>query len=104
MNVVADAIDQECHSLYGQLVEGRKLEAVCAYIQTVNVDHFLDGEGSPLNVPKSVVDAILSPASGSGLNDVGCPKNQWVSGYTRADGTYVAGYYRNSPSDGCGGG
>ena len=34
-------------------------------------------------------------------NDAGCPKNQWVNGYTRSDGTYVNGYYRNSPSDNC---
>ncbi len=34
-------------------------------------------------------------------NDVGCPKNQYVSGYTRSNGTYVQGYYRNSPSDDC---
>lgn len=37
-------------------------------------------------------------------NDQGCPKNQYVSGYYRSDGTYVHGYSRNSPTDGCGGG
>jgi hypothetical protein len=37
-----------------------------------------------------------------GYNDEGCPKNQFVSGYTRSDGTRVQGYWRNSSSDGCG--
>jgi hypothetical protein len=36
-----------------------------------------------------------------GYNDAGCPKNQWVSGYFRSDGTYVGGYWRNSPNDSC---
>ena len=34
-------------------------------------------------------------------NDAGCVKNQYVSGYTRGNGTYVSGYWRNSPSDNC---
>lgn len=47
------------------------------------------------------------PSSSSlsgGYNAAGCPRNQYVSGYTRSDGTYVDSYYRNSPNDGCGGG
>lgn len=39
-----------------------------------------------------------------GYNDQGCPKDQWTNGYTRKDGTYVNGYWHNSPTDGCGGG
>lgn len=38
-----------------------------------------------------------------GYNDAGCPRDQWVNGYHRG-GSYVEGYFRNSPTDGCGGG
>jgi hypothetical protein len=34
------------------------------------------------------------------LNAAGYPKNQWVNGYYRSNGTYVQGYWRNSPNDG----
>jgi len=34
------------------------------------------------------------------LNEAGYPKNQYVSSYFRDDGTYVSGYWRNSPTDG----
>jgi hypothetical protein len=34
------------------------------------------------------------------LNDAGFPKNQYVRSYFRRDGTFVRGYWRNSPSDG----
>jgi hypothetical protein len=34
-------------------------------------------------------------------NSAGCPKNQYVNGYYKANGTYVAGYWRNSPTDNC---
>ncbi len=39
-----------------------------------------------------------------GYNAYGCPRDQWTNGYFRSDGTWVSGYYHNSPSDGCGGG
>jgi hypothetical protein len=40
-------------------------------------------------------------AAGFGeLNDAGFPKNQYVRPYVRRDGTFVHGYWRNSPSDG----
>jgi len=40
-------------------------------------------------------------ASGFGeLNAAGFPKNQYVRGYIRRDGTVVSGYWRNSPTDG----
>lgn len=39
-----------------------------------------------------------------GYNSSGCPRDQFTNGYTRSDGTYVRGYYHNSPSDSCGGG
>lgn len=40
-------------------------------------------------------------ASGYGeLNAAGFPKNQYVRGYVRRDGTYVRPYWRNSPTDG----
>lgn len=35
------------------------------------------------------------------FNGAGCIKDQYVSGYMRSNGTYVNGYYRNSPSDNC---
>jgi hypothetical protein len=40
-------------------------------------------------------------AAGFGeLNAAGFPKNQYVRPYVRRDGTFVHGYWRNSPSDG----
>jgi hypothetical protein len=33
------------------------------------------------------------------LNRAGYPKNQYVSPYFRSNGTYVGGYWRNSPND-----
>jgi hypothetical protein len=40
-------------------------------------------------------------ASGfGGFNAAGFPKNQYVRPYLRRDGTFVSGYWRNSPSDG----
>lgn len=66
---------------------------------TVTGDH-RSGARSATTTPPAT-----SPAGPSGgYNEQGCPKNQYVSGYTRKDGTRVEGYYRNSPSDGCGGG
>jgi hypothetical protein len=35
-----------------------------------------------------------------GFNAAGFPKNQYVRPYFRRDGTFVSGYWRNSPSDG----
>lgn len=35
-----------------------------------------------------------------GFNEAGFPKNQYVRPYLRRDGTFVHGYWRNSPSDG----
>lgn len=47
------------------------------------------------------VDYPNPSASGFGeLNGAGFPKNQYVRPYVRNDGTYVSGYWRNSPSDG----
>jgi hypothetical protein len=40
-------------------------------------------------------------AAGFGdFNAAGFPKNQFVRSYMRRDGTFVHGYWRNSPSDG----
>jgi hypothetical protein len=33
------------------------------------------------------------------LNRAGFPRNQYVSPYFRSNGTYVGGYWRNSPYD-----
>ncbi len=46
-------------------------------------------------------DYSLSNSSYGSYNDAGCVKNQYVSGYYRSNGTYVGGYWRNSPSDNC---
>ena len=35
-----------------------------------------------------------------GYNAAGFPKNQYVRSYIRRDGTFVHGYWRNSPTDG----
>lgn len=48
-----------------------------------------------------LVGALEEEEESYGYNDVGCPKNQYVSGYYRSNGTYVNSYYRNSPSDDC---
>ena len=49
-------------------------------------------------------DASLVPdytAKGFGeVNAAGFPKNQYVRPYVRRDGTYISGYWRNSPTDG----
>jgi hypothetical protein len=42
---------------------------------------------------------VAAPGFGE-LNAAGFPKNQYVRPYLRRDGTYVSGYWRNSPTDG----
>jgi hypothetical protein len=42
---------------------------------------------------------VYAPGFGE-LNAAGFPKNQYVRPYFRRDGTYVGGYWRNSPTDG----
>jgi hypothetical protein len=48
--------------------------------------------------------SVSSPdptAAGFGqVNAAGFPKNQYVRSYVRRDGTFVGGYWRNSPTDG----
>jgi hypothetical protein len=58
---------------------------------------------TPSSAAASVGGSTGSQNSGApgGYNGAGCPKNQWVNGYYRSDGTYVSGYWRNSPSDSC---
>ena len=51
--------------------------------------------------PAEVPAGIPSSSAPGGYNAAGCPKNQWVNGYVRADGTVVSGYWRNSPTDSC---
>ena len=47
------------------------------------------------------VDIPDPSAAGFGeTNAAGLPKNQYVHSYIRTDGTFVSGYWRNSPSDG----
>jgi hypothetical protein len=47
------------------------------------------------------VDIPDPSAAGFGETDAaGLPKNQYVRSYIRSDGTFVSGYWRNSPSDG----
>jgi len=45
------------------------------------------------------VPDFTAPGFG-GVNAAGFPKNQYVRSYLRRDGTFVHGYWRNSPSDG----
>ena len=53
-----------------------------------------NGAGSAVSIPNPL-------ASGFGeLNAAGFPKNQYVRPYVRSNGTFVSGYWRNSPSDG----
>jgi hypothetical protein len=42
---------------------------------------------------------VFAPGFGE-LNAAGFPKNQYVRSYVRRDGTFVSGYWRNSPTDG----
>ena len=57
-----------------------------------------------LTPPSYTIPDYSDPYPPGGYNGAGCPRDQWVNGYFRKDGTYVDGYYRNSPTDGCGGG
>jgi hypothetical protein len=42
----------------------------------------------------------VTAAGFGGFNAAGFPKNQYVRPYLRSNGTYVSGYWRNSPTDG----
>jgi hypothetical protein len=50
--------------------------------------------------PSYYSPSYFTPSYYGQLNGAGCPKNQYVSPCFREDGTYVQGYWRNSPSDG----
>jgi hypothetical protein len=52
------------------------------------------GAGAAVSFPD-----VFAPGYGQ-LNAAGFPKNQYVRPYLRRDGTFVSGYWRNSPSDG----
>jgi hypothetical protein len=56
---------------------------------------------APYTDPYSGGGGYSAPYAPGGINSAGCPKNRWVNGYMRSDGTYVQGYWRNSPVDGC---
>lgn len=56
--------------------------------------HYWSGTGTAIDYPDTT-----APGFGE-YNDAGFPKNQYVRPYMRSDGTYVDGYWRNSPSDG----
>lgn len=47
------------------------------------------------------VEPVYTSSNYYDYNSAGCLKDQWVNGYFRSNGTYVSGYYRNSPSDNC---
>jgi hypothetical protein len=49
--------------------------------------------------PEGQIPDPSAPGFGE-YNDAGFPKNQYVRPYVRRDGTYVGGYWRNSPTDG----
>jgi hypothetical protein len=51
------------------------------------------------SAPASATPDPTAPGFGE-LNAAGFPKNQYVRPYIRSDGTFVSGYWRNSPSDG----
>lgn len=44
--------------------------------------------------PNYLSDSYSSPTTGSGYGSVGSGQPVWVDGYTRADGTWVNGYWR----------
>jgi hypothetical protein len=50
--------------------------------------------------PSNYGSSYYTPSYYGQLNGAGYPKNQYVSPYFRKDGTFVQGYWRNSPSDG----
>jgi len=50
--------------------------------------------GTTVSIPD-----VTAPGFGE-LNAAGFPRNQYVRAYLRRDGTYVSGYWRNSPTDG----
>lgn len=55
---------------------------------------YWNSAGQGVSVPDTT-----APGFGE-FNAAGFPKNQYVRPYFRSDGTYVSGYWRNSPSDG----
>ena len=57
---------------------------------------------APTTVPSLPTSDGPTTYPPGGYNDEGCPKDQWVDGYTRRDGTRVRGHWRNSGNDGCG--
>jgi hypothetical protein len=50
--------------------------------------------GAAVSIPD-----VTAPGFGE-LNAAGFPKNQYVRPYVRRDGTFISGYWRNSPNDG----
>ena len=52
------------------------------------------------SIPSYYMPSYSTPSYYGQLNGAGFPKNQYVSPYFRKNGTYVQGYWRNSPSDG----
>jgi hypothetical protein len=52
------------------------------------------------NTGVSVSYPNVSSSGFGGYNAAGFPKNQYVRPYLRRDGTFVNGYWRNSPTDG----
>jgi hypothetical protein len=52
------------------------------------------------NVGPTVSYPNVSASGFGGYNAAGFPKNQYVRSYVRRDGTFISGYWRNSPTDG----
>lgn len=55
---------------------------------------YWQGAGAAVSIPDVMASGF------GGFNAAGFPKNQYVRPYLRRDGTFVSGYWRNSPTDG----
>jgi hypothetical protein len=81
----------------------KRVAQTCTGLARANAGLFSVG-GSPATVARSGPPPAAPSSPPGGYNEQGCPKGEWVNGYTRKDGTRVQGYWRNSGRDGCGGG
>jgi hypothetical protein len=64
-----------------------------AYSPTLST-HYWSGAGPTVSYPDVYASGF------GGINAAGFPKNQYVRPYLRSNGTFVSGYWRNSPTDG----
>ena len=104
-------------NIAGQTIPAQRIPGGCLPVAngfapqdtTVRVSHYeqidpqFDGAESTdywSSIGQNVSVPDVTAAGFGELNGAGFPKNQYVRPYFRRDGTYVSGYWRNSPTDG----